>query len=189
LPFLTRTRLLRAASGTQANKTLIDPPTTFRTSAVGDVFETVPEAMAAVPAGSRPNANTWWQYVVVHEVGYAVQPTVRGIDARDPDRRTLVFDAAFWETLADQQANPTAPQRWNTFLHQFIPRAAQGAQALIRASMEDYLIRAHFANLPADGRDPRIPVTTDDPLGILARVADDDGVVRESPPRFRSASG
>lgn len=186
MAFVTRTRLVQIATGTLANKIVLAQPTVFRTSAVGTTAETVDTAMLIVPAGQRPAQADWWQYIVQQEVGYVVRPTVRGLLADDPTGRSLVYDAAFWETIAQQAG---APLRWNTFTHQFIPRAASGAQAAIRASMEDFLIRAHFnPAIPADYRDSTIQiVTSPDPLGLLGRVADDDGVVRESLSRWRSA--
>jgi len=48
--FITRTRLVQIATGTLESPTMLDPPVVFVTSGLGVAVETVPEAMARVPA-------------------------------------------------------------------------------------------------------------------------------------------
>lgn len=191
MAFLTRTRIVQVATGTEAAKTILQTPVVFRTSAVGQVVQTMAEAMALVPAGSRPPQADWWQYVLQWEVQSSCVPHIRGVV---PNTGRLVFDCDMWDTAAARTAAPTAPQRRNTFVHEFTSRRLAGAQAEIRAAIEDYLLRATFGSYPADGRDTRIVTTTDpaqDPLGLLTRqaITDADGVPADLPARWRSAEG
>lgn len=190
MAFLTRTRLLRIASGTLASKVMIEPPTVFRTSSVGQVVETVDEAMLLVPAGSRPASDTWWQYVVVWEVGFHAVPTIRGVE---PDTTVLWFDVDLWSTEAAKIAAPTVPERRDTHGYQFTPKNVGAATAAIRNTIERSLIDAHFLGAPADQRDPRVVTTQDpahDPMGLCTRAAITayHQTPVDSPPRFRARS-
>jgi len=188
--FVTRTRSLLVASGTPEAPVAIDP-TVFRTSAVGQIVWTVADAMALVPAGSRPPQADWWKYALQWEVQSSVIPHIRGVVA---NTGRLVFDCDMWDTAAARTAAPTVPQRRNTFVHEFTTRRLAGAQAEIRASIEDYLLRATAGNYPPDGRDTRIVTTTNpaqDPLGLQQRqaITDADGVPADNPSRWRSQEG
>lgn len=192
MAFLTRTRLLQIASGTDTAKVLLAQPTVLYTTTAGTVVETVAEAMPLIqPANKRPPQADWWQYIVQQEVKYAVRPTVRGMDLADNARRTLVFDAAFWEVMPPDPNNPPTPQRWNTFSHQFTSKSRDSAATAIRTSMDDFLIRAHFnPNIPVDFRDTtsRIQTSTDpinDPLGILTRIQPMDNTLIDVPVSWR----
>lgn len=173
MAFLTRTRIVQVATGTPAAPVAI-ADNTFRTGAAGVVVATMAEAMGQVPAGQRPPQADWWQYKLEYLVDYVVIPTLRGVKPSTPASNTIVFDAAFWETAADLAANPNNPPRRNTFSHHFTVKSVGGTVTAIRASIDDYLVRAHFGNYPPDDRDLRIATTTDptfDPLGLLTRFA------------------
>lgn len=188
MAFLTRTRLRRWASGSQGNPTLIQPPSILGPGQVGQIADTVEEAMLFIPAGQRPGVNSWWQYYVELEVQSHVVPTLRGMAVNDPLHRTVVFDVDFWETEA-ARLTPLASLRRNTFVHQFTQKSRDGALAAVRQSVDDYLIRAELAAFPADGRDFRIVVTTDpasDPLDLLTRLSGFDGQPIDLPTRWRT---
>lgn len=189
MAFLLRTRLIRRASGTIANKTLIEPPTVFRTSLVGEIYETVAAAMANVP--TPPNQSTWWQYDILWEVGFNAVPFIRGVV---PDTTILWFDCDLWPTEAARLAAPGTPERRDSFGYQFSPKSVGLAQGAIRTAIEDSLIVAHFAGAPADQRDPKVVTTQDpahDPLGLCTRPAITAYHLTptDSPPRFRPRAG
>lgn len=191
MAFLTRTRIRKIASGTIDAKVLLSPPTTFRTSAVGQVVETVPEAMALVPAGQRPPESDWWQYDLLWEVGAAVVPTIRGVT---PDSTILWFDCDFWETDA-LRLGGNAPTRRDTFGYQFTVKNVSNATAAIRSQIETSLIDAHFRpGAVPDERDLGRITTQDpahDPLGLCTRPAITayNQTPVDLPPRFRTRSG
>lgn len=190
MAFVTRIRLLQVASGTPEAPTAITP-TVFRTGPTGTVAWTVADAMLIVPAGQRPPQADWWQYALQWEVQSSCVPHIQGVVA---DTGRLVFDVDLWDTATARLAAPAAPQRRNTFVHEFTTKRLAGAGPEIVAAIDDYVLRATMNNYPADGRAAVAGVTTDparDPLGLLARpaITGKDGVPNDRDPRWRSMEG
>lgn len=191
MAFVFRTRIVQYADLVGGVQTVLADPVVFMTGPVGEVYATMPDAMARVPAQQRPAESEWWKYRLEWRVQSNVVPHIRGVA---PDTGRLVFDVDMWDTEAARLAAPTVPQRRNTFVHEFTTKRLAGAQGEIRASIEDYLLRATFGNYPTDGRDSRITTTTDpahDPLGLLTRqaITDADGVPVDVPARWRTTEG
>jgi len=181
MSFITRSRLVQIGTGLPDAPQLLTTPVVFRTSGQGVAVETVTEAMALVPAGQRPQPGDWWQYVVEWEVSAHTIPTVRGVIPYTLADKIvlLVVDADFWLTAADQ-SNAVPPMIRNTFVFGFNQRPRDYA-ATVRATVDDYLIRATWHNWSGDQRDPRIVASqnaVDDPRGLLTAVAALDGVAR-----------
>jgi len=182
--FITRTRLVQLATGTQASKTMLDPPVVFITSGLGVAVETVAEAMALVPAPSRPPADEWWQYICQWQITAHVLPTVRGVVPYTLADRIiyLIVDADFWLTAQDQ-ADSLPPVIQNTFIFGFNQRPRAYADS-VRQTVDDYLLRATWHNWSGDQRDPRLAASKqagDDPRGLLDAVSSLDGVPRTLP--------
>jgi hypothetical protein len=179
--FIIRTRLVQIAIGALDSKTMLTPPVVFVTSGLGVAVETVPEAMALVPPGSRPPVGEWWQYMTQWQVTACILPTVRGaIPYTMADQIVyLIVDADFWLTAADQ-ANSLPPILKNTFTFGFNQRP-RDYLATVRQSVEEYLVRATWHNWTGDQRDMRIVASkqaADDPRGLLSAVSAYDGVIR-----------
>ena len=163
---------------------MLDPPVVFVTSGLGVAVETVPEAMARVPASSRPPADEWWQYICQWQITAHVLPVVRGVVPYTLSDRIiyLIVDADFWLTEQDR-TNNLPPVIQNTFAFGFNSRPRDHA-ASVRQAVDDYLLRATWQNWSGDQRDMRITVSKqagDDPRGLLDAVASLDGVPRTLP--------
>lgn len=179
MAFISRTRIILVASGTRAAPVPVTP-SVFRLGAPGIVYPTIETAMAAVPAGQRPPASEYWQYILQWEVQSHSVPTIRGVTPVPPapNQSRLVFDVDFWETEANRLA-AQPPLRRNTFLHDFTAKQLVGSRAIIHAEIDQFLITAELTGLPADYRDVAnggspIPTTTNaasDPVSILTRQA------------------
>lgn len=179
--FITRTRLVQIAIGTLADKVLLAPPVVFVTSGLDVAVETVAEAMALVPPGSRPVADTWWQYIVQWQVTACGLPIVRGVVPYTMADRIvyLIVDVDFWLTNADRVAS-LPPVLKNTFSFGFNQRP-RDYLATVRQTVDDYLVRATWHNWSGDQRDLRTTASkqaSDDPRGLLTAVAPFDGVAR-----------
>lgn len=168
--FVTRTRLVQYADLVNGVNTVLANPTVFKTGPVGTIYQTMDEAMAAVPANQRPISDDWWKYLLQWEIHYDAVPTINGVVA---DTGRLVFDVDFWDNATDR-TNGLAPLRRNTFIHEFTSKQLAGSAAIIKAEVDQYLMKAEFIGFPTDHRDPNVVTTTDsahDPLGLLSRSA------------------
>jgi len=177
MPFLSRTRIMQVGQGSPSAPTPITP-VVFQLLSPGVVVETVPDAMALVPAGQRPPQNEWVFYQVQWLVDFTAVPIIRGMQPNLNAKNFLVFDVHFWQSQAARNANPTNPEALNTFIYQFSSSRAQDAITNIRARIDDYLINYTFGGYPRDFRDVNMLTSTDpvyDEFGILAQVAPFNG--------------
>lgn len=186
MAFRTQTRLLKYGALIGGVQTPITEVITW-TSNPGVVLETMDAIRPNVPANVRPAPADDWMYRIQWLMSSHILPDIRGVDPTDG---RLVFDADFWETPAQQQAN-IPPLRRCTFRIPFSSKRVNQAGQEILNQINRFLLDAEKKNYQADYRDianggSPFPTTTDpalDPMGLLTnpQIMNRDGVYMTTP--------